>query len=47
MKAARKDKEPTIRLACRNYDGTSAILRGLLQPAGFLSAAARRSRQPC
>jgi 4,5-dihydroxyphthalate decarboxylase len=35
METARKSKEATIRLGCRNYDGTSAILRGLLQPAGF------------
>jgi 4,5-dihydroxyphthalate decarboxylase len=35
MKAAGKSNDVTIRHACRNYDGTSAILRGLLQPAGF------------
>lgn len=35
MKALRKAKDDTITLACRNYDGTSAILRGILKPAGI------------
>jgi 4,5-dihydroxyphthalate decarboxylase len=27
--------QPKITLACRNYDGTNAILRGLVRPSGF------------
>jgi 4,5-dihydroxyphthalate decarboxylase len=35
METARKSKEATVRLPCRHYDGTNAILSGRLQPAGF------------
>ena len=27
--------EPTITLACRNYDGTNALIRGQLGLSGF------------
>lgn len=46
MKNLPQAKQKTITLACRNYDGTSAILRGLIEPEGFRLRASEENDVP-